>query len=106
MRSIPSFLKTVSVIPVKKVSGIYTITDGGEGFTGHHSEATKKLLAKIKPKKPVRASDGTEYESIRQAARITKIDPGHIIKCCKKIRKHAGGYSWEYIIKDNNTKEI
>ena len=37
-----------------------------------------------------------QYHSMMQAQRETGIHSGKICACCKKIRKSAGGYRWEY----------
>lgn len=38
----------------------------------------------------------SEYPSIREAGRMTKIERGNISKCCKNKVKSAGGYIWKY----------
>lgn len=37
-----------------------------------------------------------EYNSLREAGRLTKIRYDHISECCKRIAKTAGGYIWKY----------
>lgn len=38
----------------------------------------------------------SEYSSIREAHRLTNIPSGNISKCCKGIRKIAGGFKWRF----------
>lgn len=38
-----------------------------------------------------------EWESIREAGRQLKINQSHIVKCCKKKVKQAGGFKWKYL---------
>ena len=38
-----------------------------------------------------------EYECIKSASEATGITEGNISRCCRGIRKSAGGYHWEYI---------
>lgn len=42
-----------------------------------------------------------EYPSINEAGRDNKITYQNIYKCCKKIRKTAGGYMWRYKYESN-----
>lgn len=39
---------------------------------------------------------GETFKSAAHAERKTKASNSHILKCCKKIRKTAGGYHWRY----------
>lgn len=41
-----------------------------------------------------------EWESGKKAMRELKISDASISQCCKGIRKTAGGFKWEYKIKD------
>ncbi len=36
------------------------------------------------------------YISLMEAQRITGVPNSNIVKCCKNIRKTAGGFKWEY----------
>ena len=38
-----------------------------------------------------------EYECIKSASEATGITEGNISRCCRGIRKSAGGYHWEYV---------
>lgn len=65
------------------------------------SEETKKKIIEGSHKKPVLqyTLDNklvTEYVSVNEAFRETKIYPGSIVKCCKHKLKSAGGYIWRY----------
>lgn len=43
-----------------------------------------------------------KWDSLTQASKETKINKANIGKCCKKERKTAGGYIWEYeLVKEN-----
>jgi hypothetical protein len=46
--------------------------------------------------KSVIRSDGVEFESLHIAARVSNISVGDICKVCRKQRKTAGGFGWEY----------
>ena len=37
------------------------------------------------------------FESIQEAERFTNVKATNISKCCRKLRKTAGGYKWEYV---------
>lgn len=37
------------------------------------------------------------FESIQEAERFTNIRATNISKCCRNLRKTAGGYKWEYV---------
>lgn len=59
------------------------------------------IANKLNQAKPVLQFDKlnnyiNEYPSILDAEKITKISNGHISKCCKGIRKSAGGFIWKY----------
>lgn len=41
-----------------------------------------------------------EYESAKQASKITKIDSSSITKVCQNKMKSAGGYIWKYRLKE------
>ena len=45
----------------------------------------------------VRRSDGIEFESIGQAARLTNCQPANITRVCQGKRKTHHGYGWEYV---------
>jgi hypothetical protein len=40
---------------------------------------------------------GVKYDCIKSASKATGVDEGNISRCCRGIRKSAGGYHWEYI---------
>ena len=62
-----------------------------------HTETSKKLMSKNRPKKGVICVDtGVYYESTREAQRQTGTDHGDISKCCKGNKKTAGGFRWKY----------
>jgi len=42
-------------------------------------------------------SDGTVFEGIREAARITGLDSSGISKSCRGKLKTCGGFSWRYV---------
>lgn len=46
-----------------------------------------------------------EYYGFNEAERKTGIPAGNINKCCKKIRKTAGGYNWQYKKKEETDGE-
>ena len=46
-----------------------------------------------------------KYESISMASEKTKINVSNIARVCKKLRKTAGGYHWEYIDKGDKVYE-
>ena len=83
-------------------------------FGKHHSDASKEKqrLAKLGHYdcngcgKPVRQIlDGatvSEYTSLAHAARETGVDGKNISQCLRGKRKHAGGFSWEYICSPND----
>jgi hypothetical protein len=54
--------------------------------------------------KPVRRSDGRQFQSQKEAERLTRVNGSHIAAVCKKTplpsgnpRLTAGGFGWEYI---------
>lgn len=58
-------------------------------------------MTNSKCRKPIEQvfSDGTtiRYLGVKDAARKTGINRCDIAKCCKNIRKTAGGFKWRYI---------
>lgn len=48
-------------------------------------------------KRKVRRSDGTIFNSIKEASMGDDLVRRHISDVCKGKRQHAGGYSWEYV---------
>lgn len=74
--------------------------------TGEWKEAHKEQLEKLsmygimKSKKVMQFSeDGkfiNEYQSMKEAGRMTGIRDGNICKCCKGTVAKAGGYIWRY----------
>lgn len=64
-----------------------------------HPEKIKEYIEKRNKKlyKPIICVDtGIEYESIKQASKLTGVSNGGIIDCCKGRSKKAGGYMWKY----------
>lgn len=49
-----------------------------------------------RPKRRVLRSDGVQFESIQQAARVTGCSHGHIVQNCQGLRPQAGGFTWQY----------
>lgn len=49
------------------------------------------------PCKPVRRSDGVVFRSVSEAAEATNSHPSCIRKVCNGKRKHAKGYTFEFI---------
>lgn len=45
----------------------------------------------------VKRSDGVVFNSIKEAANVTKCDSGSITKACKGQLKQTAGYSWKYV---------
>lgn len=45
---------------------------------------------------PVVCSDGREFVSGREAARVTECHQSNITACCKGKLKTAGGFTWKY----------
>jgi hypothetical protein len=45
----------------------------------------------------------TDYVSIKEASRLTKISAGDIVHVCKGQKKRAGGSTWEYISNEQDT---
>jgi len=61
-------------------------------------EDTKNKLLERSKRKPILCIEtNTEYKSIREAYRQTKISYNHISEVCKGIRKTAGGYHWQLL---------
>lgn len=60
----------------------------------------KKACGGVKPTKVISVSINTnevkEYNSQREAARITGVDQSRIYLCCNNKAKTAGGYIWKY----------
>lgn len=55
-------------------------------------------VARSSSKRSKRVSNGIEtFESISEAERQTGVSNPNIVKCCKGIRKSAGGYKWSYV---------
>lgn len=74
-------------------------TGAGNPFYNHkHTEETKAIMMKNRPKKGVVCVDtGIVYPSTREAERQTGADHGDISKCCKGKKRIAGGYAWQYV---------
>ena len=74
-------------------------TGAGNPFYNHkHTEETKAIMIKNRPKKGVVCVDtGIVYPSTREAERQTGADHGDISKCCKGKKRIAGGYAWQYV---------
>lgn len=65
-----------------------------------HTQETKDKISKSKDNVKLSVKNITDniiYESIREAARLTGIDAGSIIKCCKGETYTAGKKEWEYV---------
>lgn len=84
------------------------ISDGGSAppnWAGKkHTSKSKKKMAKAKKAKPVMQFDSfsntllAEFKSAREASRMTGVDSGSIIRCCKEKRSSAGGFLWSYAV--------
>lgn len=73
-----------------------------KGYIFKYVDDNKKVEINRKHKKPVAMLDlqGNfirRFESIKEAARITKLADTHIIDCCKGKYTQSGGYIWKYI---------
>ena len=71
---------------------------------GTRGERIGKKLSMVLKKKIVQKQDNKIikiWDSAKEAEEQTKIKRSDICRCCKGIRKKAGGYSWEYA-KNNN----
>lgn len=67
-------------------------------FNQKHTDETKMLMRRNRPKKQVICFDtGNVYESTREAERQTGAYHGDISKCCKGTLNVAGGKRWEYV---------
>ena len=67
-------------------------------YNCNYGNRNKKVADKLSI--PVLACKNNSYmyfNSIREASRILKIDASHIVKCCKSLRKTAGGCTWKYL---------
>lgn len=68
------------------------------GFYGKsHSEEQKEKWKHRFNKAVMCIETGTIYYSIAEASRNTGADCSAIIRVCKGLQKHAGGFSWKYI---------
>lgn len=67
-------------------------------FYGHkHTKETKLLMSENRPKRAVVCVEtGVVYKSTREAERQTKADHADIVRCCKGMKKTAGGFHWNY----------
>lgn len=66
-------------------------------YNKKHTAETKHLMSENRPKKAVVCVEtGVVYKSTREAERQTKADHSDIIKCCKGMKKTAGGFHWSY----------
>jgi group I intron endonuclease len=77
-----------------------------EKKVGIHNPDLKEELNRVrvenaqKASKPVLCvSTGVTYPSASAAARETKVPQSNISKCCRKERQNAGGYTWEFALK-------
>lgn len=77
----------LQIIPSGSASPMY-------GRTGGLNNSSKKII-QIDDNKIVQ-----KFNSIVEASLKTKIEPTNISACCRKKRKKAGGYKWEF---DSNT---
>lgn len=83
----------------KKIGSCLNVHRGGntsrEGLP--HSEETKEILKKQKPKKKVLCLETSiVYDSIHDAGRMTNKRYQDIWRVCKGQRKTCGGYHWKY----------
>ena len=68
------------------------------------SENSRKR--RYRGEKPVRCIElNTIYPSASEAARCLNLDQSCISKVCRRERKKAGGYHWEFV-KENNFKGV
>jgi hypothetical protein len=87
---------------------------GGEGFTGSHTEESKRKIGaywkgrdRTKeagnasrgrfPKRPIQDQHGTVYSSTNEAARKLNLSPGNICSVLKGHYKNTGGYVFRYV---------
>jgi group I intron endonuclease len=71
---------------------------GNPFYNRKHTEETKQLIKKNRPKKGVVCVDtGIVYPSTREAERQTGAYHGDISKCCNGKIRIAGGYVWKYV---------
>lgn len=69
----------------------YNMSSGGIGRSGLKSKGG------VKRKRVLCIETGIIYESLREAGRQTATCNGDISKCCRGLKKTAGGYHWRYI---------
>ena len=60
---------------------------------GTKTPPNMKSVRQLKDNKTI-----AEYNSLTEAQRETGVCWTNISKCCRKLRSHAGGYQWEYIM--------
>ena len=85
--------------PMKRPEVRKKVSESNKGKT--RSEEHKKKISESMKKTPVIGIHKItgliiEYPSTKEAERITGINSGNIVKCCKGIRKSTGGYTWMY----------
>lgn len=61
------------------------------------TEDNKQKLIEATSKKVVRIDDNRVFNSVSEAARLTKICQSSVSKACSGNLKRAGGYHWSYI---------
>lgn len=66
----------------------YNMTIGGDTSTNHKEKKVKQY--------DINGKFIAEYNSIREASRVTNIDHSLIMRCCKRKMKHAGEFLWSY----------
>ena len=66
------------------------------GFKPTISEKCRDRQIELHQRK-VRRSDGTEFNSIKEASQGNDVLRRNISQVCKGNKKSAGGYSWEYV---------
>lgn len=75
----------------------------GNPMYGKHTSQKQKEAIRKKFSKPIICVETKViYSSIIEAQRQTGISDSGIQAVCKKKRKTAGGYHWEYIVGENN----
>lgn len=95
-------LSQETIIKLKEARKLYVVTDAtkqkikdnhADVSGGKHPRAKMVLCVELNLK----------FDCTRDAERRLGVNHAHISACCKKQRKTAGGYHWEYI--NNNTEQ-
>ena len=82
-----------------KKKGKYSV-ENNPFYGKHHTDETKEKLSKKNSKKVVCIETCVIYESMLTAEKETGIDHTCISDCCRGKTKTAGGYHWDYYIKE------